>query len=109
MNAMTDLNLSMFRAYDIRTPSVALTDDLAIRLARAEAVYFKDVVGVSGVLIAHDARTTGPRYLELAAEEFARAGLRVVVIPGVCSTSMFYFSAMCHPGYAAVMCGASHN
>jgi phosphomannomutase len=109
MNAMIDLNLSMFRAYDIRTPSAQLTDELAVRLARAESVYFKESMGVSSVLIAHDARTSGPHYLELAAEEFARAGIRVIVVPGVCSTSMFYFSAMCHPIFAAVMYGASHN
>ena len=35
------LNLSMFRAYDIRTPAAHLTPELAERLARAEAVYFR--------------------------------------------------------------------
>ena len=106
---MTDLNISMFRAYDIRTTSALLTDDLAVRLARAEAVYFRETLGVSGVLVAHDARSTGPHYLELAAAEYVRAGLTVVVVPGVCSTSEFYFAAMCHPALAAVMIGASHN
>ena len=57
---MSDLNLSMFRAYDIRTPAALLTDELAIRLARAEAVYFRESLGASGVLLAHDARITGP-------------------------------------------------
>src|SRR5437588_7394420 len=106
---MAELNLSMFRAYDIRTPSELLTDELAARLVRAEAEYFKTSLGVSAVLIAHDARSTGPRYLQIGANEFARAGLNVVVVPGVCSTSMFYFAAMCHPEMAAVMFGASHN
>src|SRR5215813_1236981 len=106
MISMADLNLSMFRAYDIRTPSDQLTDDLAVRLARSEAVYFTEVLGVSGVLVAHDARSSGPHYLELSTEEFSRAGLDVIVVPGVCSTSMFYFSAMFHPNYAAVMFGA---
>lgn len=106
---MSDLNLSMFRAYDIRTPAARLTDELAARLARAECVYFRDVLGVSGVLVAHDARSTGPRYLQLGAEEYARAGLQVEVVPGVCSTSQFYFAAMRHPELAAVMFGASHN
>jgi phosphomannomutase len=106
---MESLNLSMFRAYDIRTPSSQLTDDLAIRLARAEAVYFRDTLGVSGVLVAHDARASGPRYLQIGAEELSRAGLSVVVVPGVCSTSQFYFAAMQHSEMAAVMYGASHN
>jgi phosphomannomutase len=106
---MKDLNLSMFRAYDIRTDAAPLTDELAARLARAEAVYFRDTLGAAGVLVAHDARGTGPRYLQLAAGEYARAGLQVTVVPGVCSTSMFYFAAMTHPTLAAVMFGASHN
>jgi phosphomannomutase len=106
---MSDMNLSMFRAYDIRTPSSQLTDELAARLARAEAVYFREVVDVKAVLVAHDARSSGPRYLQIGAEEFARSGLDVVVVPGVCSTSMFYYAAMRHPEMAAVMFGASHN
>lgn len=106
---MDPLNRGMFRAYDIRTPSERLTDELAERLAKAEAVYFRDVVKAPGVVVAHDARLTGPRYLQIGIEAFARAGLRVEVIPGVCSTSLFYFAAMQRPECAAVMYGASHN
>jgi phosphomannomutase len=104
-----DLNLSMFRAYDIRTPAEALPDVLAERLARAEAVYYRDVLGVPGVVVARDARASGPGYLELAADVYARAGLDVVVLPHVSSTCMFYFAAMRHPHLAGVMIGASHN
>ncbi len=107
--ATDDLNISMFRAYDIRTHSSLLTEERALRLARAEAVYFREVLGVSGVVMAHDARRSGPRYLQLAAQTMANAGFTVVVIPGVCSTSEFYFAAMQFPEYAAVMHGASHN
>jgi phosphomannomutase len=104
-----ELNLSMFRAYDIRTPSAHLTPELAARLARAEAVYFRDVLQTSGVVLAHDARATGPKYLTIATEVFRCSGLEVVYIPGVTSTSAFYYAAMCHPTLAAVMVGASHN
>jgi phosphomannomutase len=106
---MDDLNLSMFRAYDIRTPAERLTDALAERLARAEAVYIRDVLHTSGVVLAHDARSTGPRYLRIAAEAFLQAGLEVVWLPGPSSTSYFYYAAMRHPRHAAVMIGASHN
>src|SRR5579862_1070020 len=104
-----NLNLDMFRAYDIRTPAASLTTELATRLARAEAVYFGESCGAAGVLVAHDARSSGPRYLQIGADEFRRAGLPVVVVPGVCSTSQFYYAAMRHPEMAAVMFGASHN
>ncbi len=106
---MSNLNLSMFRAYDIRTPSSLLTDELAVRLCDAEAVYFSEYCGVKSVLIAHDARQSGPRYLEIGANAFLRAGLDVLVLPGVCSTSQFYYAAMRYPEMAAVMFGASHN
>jgi phosphomannomutase len=106
---MDKLNVSMFRAYDIRTPSGDLPDNLARRLAHAEAVYYRDVLGVRGVLLARDARESGPRYMELAADIYQRAGLDVVIVPQVASTCMFYFAAMKHPACAGVMVGASHN
>jgi phosphomannomutase len=99
----------MFRAYDIRTPSSQLTPELAERLAQAEAVYFREVLGVSGVVVGHDARRTGPQYLTIAIDAFRAAGLDVVYLPGACSTSYFYYAAMRHPELAAVIVGASHN
>jgi len=109
MGSTQDLNLSMFRAYDIRTPSSALTPELAVRLSRAEARYFREVLGVERVILAHDARSSGPAYLTIAADVYQQAGLQVLTMPGVTSTSHFYFTAMQHPDAAAVMCGASHN
>ncbi len=103
------LDLSMFRAYDIRTPSRLLPPALAERLARAEAAYFREVLEVPGVVVAHDARRTGPQYLTIAADVFCDAGLEVVYLPGACTASAFYFAAMCHRDYAAVLIGASHN
>ncbi|MDQ2731888.1 MAG: phosphoglucomutase [Armatimonadota bacterium] len=104
-----DLNLSMFRAYDIRTGADALTPELSERLARAEARYFRETLGVSGVIVAHDARRSGPRYLTAATQIYQDFGLDVVWAPGVSSTSLFYFTAMQLPDHAAVMFGASHN
>jgi len=59
--------------------------------------------------MAHDARTSGPYYMMLAASQYLQNGLEVLLIPEVCSTSLFYFAAMMHPELAAVMVGASHN
>src|SRR5690242_10070591 len=105
----TDLNLSMFRAYDIRTPVHSLTPPLAERLARAEARYLRETLNVPGVIVAHDARSAGPHYLTIATEIFQRARLDVLYIPGAVSTSYFYFTAMQRADHAAVMFGASHN
>jgi phosphomannomutase len=104
-----DLNLSMFRAYDIRTPSARLTPDLSRRLADAEAEYFREVLGTDSVVVGHDARRTGPAYLTIAVQAYCDAGLDVIYVPGVCSTSYFYYCAMRHPQAAGVMIGASHN
>jgi phosphomannomutase len=106
---MTNLNLSMFKAYDIRTQASRLTDEIYVRLLRAEALYFKNVLQVPGVVLAHEARLPGPHFVELAAAEFSRAGLDVWVLPGVSSTCLFYFACMKKPDLAGVMCGASHN
>ncbi|MGQ9696794.1 MAG: phosphoglucomutase [Armatimonadota bacterium] len=104
-----DLNLSMFRAYDVRTPSSLLPLELSERLARAEAWYFRKVLDSPGVVVAHDARLSGPSYLQQAAQIYSQAGLDVVWIPGAVSASLFYFSAMKHPNYCGIMFGASHN
>ena len=103
------LNLSMFRAYDIRTPASLLTPELAARLASAEAFYIREVLGAPGVVVAHDARRTGPQYLTITIDAFRTAGLDVVYLPGASSTSYFYYAAMRHPQFAAVIVGASHN
>ena len=106
---MNELNLSMFRAYDIRSAARDLTPELAARLAAAQARYFREVLGVPGVIVAHDARASGPAYLYQAAGIFQQAGLDVLYLPGPSSASHFYFTAMQHPECAAVMFGASHN
>jgi phosphomannomutase len=103
------LNLSMFRAYDIRTPSELLTPELANRLARALACYICDVLQAPGVVVAHDARRTGPEYLTITINAFRDAGLDVVYLPGPSSTSYFYYVSTCHPRFAAAIIGASHN
>ncbi|MCA9438175.1 MAG: phosphoglucomutase, partial [Candidatus Omnitrophica bacterium] len=95
--------------YDIRTPSEFLTDELAIRLARAEAWYFHECLGVRSVLVGHDARSMGPHYLNITAEIYRESGLDVTLIPGACSTSKFYFAAMDNSAKAGVLIGASHN
>ncbi len=106
---MQMLDLSLFRAYDIRTPAASLAPELARRLAAAEAVYFREVLKVPGVVVAHDARRSGPQYLTIAADAYCEAGLEVIYLPGASTASSCYFGAMCHPEYATVLIGASHN
>lgn len=108
-NGVDDLNLGMFRANDIRTPARRLTDELALRLARAEACYIRNSMGARGVVIAHDARASGPRLTEIALSAYAQAGLDCVLLPGVTGVCQFYYACMRHADLAGVFVGASHN
>lgn len=105
----TPLDLSLFKAYDIRTPARLMTAEVAERLARAEAVYLREVLQTPKVLLGRDARLTGPRYLEIGARVFEEAGFEVLVNPQVTSTCHFYYSCMRHPDAAGILYGASHN
>jgi phosphomannomutase len=106
---MDHLNLSMFRSNDIRTRASRLTDDLALRLARAEACYIKHALQATGVVLAHDARGSGPHMLEIAVRAYTEAGLDCVVLPGITGVCQFYYAAMRHSDLAGVFIGASHN
>ena len=106
---MEDLNLDMFRAYDLRTPAPDLTPQLAERLARAEARYCRDHLGTTDIILARDARLTGPAYLEQGAGIFRDLGFNVLIVPGVSSTCHFYYNCMRRPEAAGIMYGASHN
>ena len=56
MKNETNLNLSMFKAYDIRTKSVSLNKEITNRLMRAFGRYFLEVLKCKSVVIARDAR-----------------------------------------------------
>lgn len=106
---MTDLNLGMFKAYDIRTPARLLTLELAERLAYAEAAYFREQLGTNTVILCREARLTGPQYLEQGLRIFRDLGFEVLAAPQVSSTCQFYYACMQHPHAAGIMYGASHN
>lgn len=106
---MSHLNLSMFKAYDIRTPAKQLSLELAERLAYAEAVYFREYLGANKVILCREARLSGPQYLEQGIRIFRELGFEVLATPQVSSTCLFYYTCMRHPDAAGIMYGASHN
>lgn len=105
----TALNISMFKAYDIRTRSSSLDPELSRRLIIAVGRYFQEVLKVSTVVMGRDARLAAPALLELAVDIFAAMGMKVMVNPLQVSTNQFYFSCMQNRDAAALMCTASHN
>mgnify|MGYP001171407806 CR=1 FL=1 len=106
---MRDLNLGMFKAYDIRTKSELLDADLLKRLAFSIARYCKDTLKVGMVLLARDARLSAPAVMEQLMDSCVSLGLDVLVNPLQISTCEFYYSCMRHRECAAVMITASHN
>lgn len=104
-----ELNLGMFKAYDIRTQVKLLDDTLSRRLILSVGRYFKEVLHVRTVVLGRDARLGAPHLMQLTLDLFPAMGFEVLVNPLQESTCLFYFSCMQHPGAAAVMFTASHN
>lgn len=105
----SNLNLSMFRAYDIRTPSEKLTLELSERLAHAIAYYFRNVLKTNKVILCRDTRLSGAQYLEQGIDIFKSLGFQVLTYPLESSTCMFYFTCLQNLDAAGIMYGASHN
>jgi phosphomannomutase len=104
-----ELNLGMFKAYDIRTKSHRLSTAIAQRLILATGRYILDELGTGSVVLGRDARLAGPGLVELAIEMFPAMGISVIVNPLQSSTCQFYFACMRNPGSAGIMFTASHN
>ena len=102
------LNMSMFKAYDIRTKSESLPKESSIRLLESIARYYREILTVDTVILGRDARLAAPRLMEEALEIFPAFGLDVIVNPQS-STCQFYFSCMQHPSAGGIMFTASHN
>lgn len=103
------LNISMFKAYDIRTKSAALTPALKRRLIRALGRYYTEVLKVDSVVLGRDARLAAPALMEAAIEGLTEMGLDVLVNPTQISTCQFYYGCMQNPHSAGIMITASHN
>ena len=109
LNLNKNLNLTMFKPYDIRTRHNALTEEFKDRLYNAIALYFRDYVKVKTVIIGRDARLFVPELAEGLAICLRRAGLKVLINPLPISTCQFYFSCMKNRDAGGVMVTASHN
>lgn len=102
-------NLDMFKAYDIRTKSNKLTDEVLSALASAIAAYFKDDLKVSSAVIARDARSEGPRVMDALISSLTGLGIEVFYNPDEISTCQFYYMCMKKRNSAGIMITASHN
>ena len=106
---MKDLNLGMFKPYDIRTKIEKLSQENLKRLSEAVAIYYKTILKAPAVVIGRDARLYAPMVVESLCYELRRAGLDVFLNPLPISTCQFYYSCMKHPEFGGIMVTASHN
>ena len=106
---MDNLNLTMFKQYDIRTRHNAVDDIQKDRLYNAVAVYIRDCVKAKSVVIGRDARLYVPELAEGLAATMRRAGVDVLINPLPISTCQFYYTCMQHRESAGIMVTASHN
>ena len=61
---MKDLNLGMFKPYDIRTKMEILSDENLSRLSESVAIYYKRVLSAKSVVLSRDARLHAPKVVE---------------------------------------------
>lgn len=106
---MDNLNLTMFKQYDIRTRHNAIDDIQKNRLYNAVALYIRDSVKAKSVVIGRDARLYVPELAEGLADMLRKAGVDVLINPLPISTCQFYYTCMQHRQSAGIMVTASHN
>lgn len=104
-----DLNLGMFKAFDIRTIEYKLTEKNAVRLLKSIYRYFTEIVGAESVVLGRDARLGVPYLMQSAIDIFSFYGMNVIVNPLQISTCQFYYSCMNNTKSAGIMFTASHN
>ena len=99
------MNLSCFKAYDIRGRiSDQLNDDIIYRIGRAYAQYLEPVM----VVIGYDIRPDSCRFSEILTRSLNDAGVNVTNI-GLCGTEEIYFQTFNRQADGGIMITASHN
>ena len=106
---MKDLRLGMFKQYDIRSKIENLNDAIKSRLYKAIAIYYKESVKASSVVIGRDARLYVPEIASGVTEALRDLGIDVYLNPLPISTCQFYYTAMQYRDSAGIMVTASHN
>ncbi|MDO4223118.1 MAG: phosphomannomutase/phosphoglucomutase, partial [Acinetobacter sp.] len=103
---MSELNMQLFRAYDIRGSVQDLSPQAITAIALALCEDFRQA-GQTRLTLGYDARLDSPHYAQIIADVFLQAGFDVCII-GQCSTPLMYFTAQSFDGNG-IMVTASHN
>jgi phosphomannomutase / phosphoglucomutase len=99
------LNLSCFKAYDIRG---RVPDELDDELARRIGIALATQLGAGPVVLGRDVRLSSPSLQAALADGLLQAGCDVIDI-GLCGTEEVYFQTWARGAAGGVMVTASHN
>ena len=100
-----DMNLSAFKAYDIRGEyPIEVNEELAYSVGRALVKY----LSAKTIVVGRDMRLSSPSLLEKLIEGITAEGADVINI-GLCTTPMLNFSVANYGYNGGVMVTASHN
>lgn len=99
------MNLSCFKAYDIRGRVPAeLNEDLSYRIGRAYAAWLQP----TRVVVGHDIRLSSPGLAAALTQGLVDAGVAVALL-GECGTEEVYFATFDQGMDGGIMVTASHN
>lgn len=99
------MNLSSFKAYDIRGKVPSMLDG---EFARNLGYAFAKEFNAKNVVIGYDARLSGPDLYQALAEGLRSAGVDVTGI-GMCGTEEIYFASFAKDFDGGIMITGSHN
>jgi phosphomannomutase len=108
---MTDINSSLFRAYDIRgIVDEALTDDAAYKIGRAFASYVQTHAKTHAptICLAYDGRHSSPKLHAIMTKAFIESGADVLDL-GCGPTPMLYYATHTLQAAGGLMITGSHN
>ena len=106
---LTELDRSIFRAYDIRgRVGVNLTDDVVYRIGRAFANVVQSRTQRNKIVIGGDGRLSTANFRTVLASGLTDGGLEVVDI-GLAPTPLVYFASLSMQIEAGIVVTGSHN
>ncbi len=103
----TDIPEAIFRAYDIRSDSALLTDDVVYTIAHAYANQLKQRQQ-NKCILGRDGRLSSPRIFAAFSRGLLDSGVDVVDL-GIITTPLLYFAGATGDVTSGVMISASHN
>ncbi|NLK05832.1 MAG: hypothetical protein GX315_05665 [Spirochaetales bacterium] len=103
------MEIQLFRSHDIRFRRSLVSQAMLEQLATSLALYYRQVVQVSSVILARDGRLGGQAFQQALLCACTQAGLDVHLEPNPIGTCQFYYHCLTRKESGGLMITASHN